>query len=245
MAFTSFQTILPDPNNGVGIAGNPSTTTADKGPGFASVNISSGTPIQVTRTNSGRLISRSAAGHKFEMKIEYNPMTREQFEPVYSFLMQQNGRLNPFFVQLPQQYTSRSSTFATYAASNTISTAGALTHGSDFIVQGGHSSSQTTNPQLGDMFTITDTNDSLHKKSYRVTRVMVRDNHHSGIHSNPSTTQRIVYFHPPLQRTVASGQTINYDKPLFRVIQKNDIQSYSLGTNNLFSFSLDLEEAQA
>ena len=56
MAFTSFQTILPDPNNGVGIAGNPSTTTADKGPGFASVNISSGTPIQVTRTNSGRLI---------------------------------------------------------------------------------------------------------------------------------------------------------------------------------------------
>jgi len=245
MAFTSFQTILPDPNNGVGIAGNPSTTTADKGPGFASVNISSGTPIQVTRTNSGRLISRSAAGHKFEMKIEYNPMTREQFEPVYSFLIQQNGRLNPFFVQLPQQYTSRSSTFATYAASNTISTAGALTQGSDFMVQGGHSSSQTTNPQLGDMFTITDTNDSLHKKSYRVTRVMVRDNHHSGIHSNPSTTQRIVYFHPPLQRAVASGQTINYDKPLFRVIQKNDIQSYSLGTNNLFSFSLDLEEAQA
>ena len=245
MAFTSFQTILPDPNNGVGIAGNPSTTTADKGPGFASVNISSGTPIQVTRTNSGRLISRSAAGHKFEMKIEYNPMTREQFEPVYSFLIQQNGRLNPFFVQLPQQYTSRSSTFATYAASNTISTVGTLTQGSDYMVQAGHSSSQTTNPQLGDMFTITDTNDSLHKKSYRVTRVMVRDNHHSGIHTNPSTTQRIVYFHPPLQRTVASGQTINYDKPLFRVIQKNDIQSYSLGTNNLFSFSLDLEEAQA
>ena len=74
---------------------------------------------------------------------------------------------------------------------------------------------------------------------------MTRDNYHSGIHSNPSTSQRIVYFHPPLQRAVASGQTINYDKPLFRVIQKNDIQSYSLGTNNLFSFSLDLEEAQA
>ena len=245
MAFTSFQIMLPDPNNGVGIAGNASTATADKGPGFASVSISSGTPIQVSRTNSGRVISRSAAGHKFEMKIEYNPMTREQFEPVYSFLLQQNGRLNPFFVQLPQQYTSRSSTFATYAASNTISTAGPLTQGSDSMVQAGHSSSQTTNPQPGDMFTITDSNDSLHKKSYRVTRVMVRDNHHSGLHSNPSTTQRIVYFHPPLQRAVATGQTINYDKPLFRVIQKNDIQSYSLGTNNLFSFSLDLEEAQA
>jgi len=26
---------------------------------------------------------------------------------------------------------------------------------------------------------------------------------------------------------------------------KNDVQSYSLGTNNLFQFSLNLEEAQA
>jgi hypothetical protein len=74
---------------------------------------------------------------------------------------------------------------------------------------------------------------------------MTRDNYHSGLHSNPTTAQRIIYFNPPLQRKVAATQTINYDKPLFRVILKNDIQSYSLGVNNLFSFSLDLEEAQA
>jgi len=243
-AFTSFQTVLPDPNNGVAAGGQVSSSAGDKGPGFASVNINSGTPIQVSRTNSGRVITRSAAGHKYEIKVEYNPMTREQFEPVYSFLQQQNGRLNPFFIELPQQYTSRSSTFASYAGSNTISNVGTLTQGSDFMVQAGHSTDQSKNPQIGDMFTITDTNDSLHKKAYRVTRVMVRDTYHSGLHSNPTTAQRIVYFNPPLQRKVAATQTIDYT-PKIRVILKNDIQSYSLGTNNLFSFSLDLEEAQA
>ena len=244
-AYTSFQTILPDPNNGYAAGGQVSSTVADKGPGFSSVNISSGTPIQVSRTNSGRVITRSAAGHKYDIKIQYNPMTREQFEPIYSFLLQQNGRLNPFFVQLPQQYTSRNTAFGTHAASNTISNVGLLTQGSDFMVQAGHSTVQTTTPQLGDMFTITDANDSLHKKSYRITRVMTRNNYHSGLHSNPTNVQRIIYFNPPLQRKVAATQTINYDKPLFRVILKNDIQSYSLGVNNLFSFSLDLEEAQA
>jgi len=243
-AFTSFQTVLPDPNNGVASGGQVSSSAGDKGPGFASISITSGTPIQVSRTNSGRVISRSAAGHKYEIKIEYNPMTREQFEPVYSFLQQQNGRLNPFFIELPQQYTSRSSTFASYASSNTISNVGTLTQGSDFMVQAGHSTDQSKNPQIGDMFTITDTNDSLHKKAYRVTRVMVRDTYHSGLHSNPTTAQRIVYFNPPLQRKVEPTQTIDYT-PKIRVILKNDIQSYSLGTNNLFSFSLDLEEAQA
>ena len=243
-AFTSFQTILPDPNNGVSAAGEVSSTSSNKGPGFASVSITSGTPIQVSRTNSGRVITRSAAGHKYEIKIKYNPMTREQFEPVYSFLLQQNGRLNPFFVELPQQYTSRSSAFATHAASNTITNVQGLTQGADFMVQAGHSTVQTTTPQPGDMFTITDTTDSLHKKTYRVTRVMVRDTYHSGLHSNPTTAQRIVYFNPPLQRKVEPTQTIDYT-PKIRVILKNDIQSYSLGTNNLFSFSLDLEEAQA
>lgn len=244
-AFTSFQTILPDPNNGVGAGGQVSTAAADKGPGFASVNIESGTPIQVSRTNSGRVISRSAAGHRYHIKISYNPMTREQFEPIYSFLLQQDGRLNPFFIQLPQQYTSRSSTFATHASSNTITNTQALTQGADFMIQTGHSTDQTKSPELGDMFTITDATDSLHKKSYRVTRVMKLNTYHSGLHSNPTNVQRIVYFSPPLQRGVAISQTINYDKPLFRVILKNDIQQYSLGTNNLFNFSLDLEEAQA
>ena len=92
---------------------------------------------------------------------------------------------------------------------------------------------------------VTDTNDSLHTKSYRVTRVMTNADYHSGLHSQPTTAQRLVYFTPALQRSVSSGAGIDYYQPLIRVILKNDVQSYSLGTNNLYQFSLDLEEAQA
>ena len=245
-AYTSFQTVLPDPNNPTGPGGQPLTTGngGTNGPGFASINITSGSPIQVSTTNSGRVTTRGIAGHKYTMSITYNPMTREQFEPVYSFLQQQNGRLNPFFVELPQQYTSRNSAFATYAASNTITNSILLAQGLDSMLQAGHSTVQATTPKPGDMFTITDANDSLHKKAYRVTRVMTNAAYHSGLHSQPSAAHRIIYFTPPLQRKVAATQTIDYT-PKIRVILKNDIQSYSLGTNNLFSFSLDLEEAQA
>ena len=94
------------------------------------------------------------------------------------------------------------------------------------------------------MFTITDSNDSLHTKAYRVTRVMGNSTYNSALHSQPTTAQRIVYFTPHLQRNVAQGATCDYT-PLVRVMLKADVQSYSLGTNNLFQFSLQLEEAQA
>jgi len=241
-AYTSFQNILPDPNNAIGIGGQSSGTN---GVGFSSLSFSSESPIQVSRTNSGRVITRSAAGHKWNINISYNPMTRDQFEPIYNFLLAQRGRLKPFFVQLPNQYTSRNAAFASHTQSNTPTAGTAINQGGEFMLQAGHSTTQTTTPQPGDMFTITDTNDSLHTKAYRVTRVMTNADYHSGLHSQPTTAQRIIYFTPSLQRSVSSGAGIDYYQPLIRVILKNDVQSYELGTNNLYQFSLNLEEAQA
>jgi len=245
-AYTNFLNVLPDPNNPIGDGGQALTTGngGTVGPGYSTVQIESTSPTQVSTTNSGRVISRAIAGHIFGINITYNPMTRAQFEPVYNFLVQKSGRLKPFFVQLPQQYTSTNSAFATYVAGNTP-TCGVVAQGSEFMLQANHSGTQSTNPEPGDMFTITDANDSLHTKSYRVTRVMTNATYHSGIHPQPTTVQRVIYFHPPLQRAISSSATINYNKPLFRVILKSDVQAYTLGTTNLYTFSLNLQEAQA
>jgi len=242
--FTSFLDILPDPSNPIGLGGQALATASGgtAGPGFASVTFSSEAPIQTSRTNSGRVITRSIAGHKWNITITYNPMTRDQFEPVYSFLLEKNGRLNPFFVKLPQNANSRNAAFT--SANATITTATTGTKGAGFILQAGHNTTEATQPQPGDMFTITDSNDSLHTKAYRVTRVMGNSTYNSALHSQPTTAQRIVYFTPHLQRNVAQGATCDYT-PLVRVMLKADVQSYSLGTNNLFQFSLQLEEAQA
>ena len=243
--FTSFLDILPDPNNPIGTAGQSLATGSGgtDGPGFASVSFSSEAPIQMSRTNSGRVITRSIAGHKWNINITYNPMTRDQFEPVYSFLIEKNGRLNPFFIQLPQHMLSRNTAFA--SANPTITTATTGSKGAGYILTAGHSTTESTQPQPGDMFVIQDSNDSLHTKAYRVTRVMGNGTYNSAIHSQPTTSQSIIYFTPHLQRDVASGATCDFGGPYIRVMLKSDVQSYSLGTNNLFQYSLQLEEAQA
>ena len=72
--FTSFLDILPSPTQPIGTAGQAGGTN---GPGYASVTFSSEAPIQLSRTNSGRVITRSIAGHKWNINITYNPMTRD------------------------------------------------------------------------------------------------------------------------------------------------------------------------
>ena len=244
--FTSFLDILPDPNNPIGEGGEALATSSGGvlGQGFKTVKVTSNSPTQVSRTNSGRVITRRIAGHTWDINITYNPMTRDQFEPVFNFLLAR-GRLNPFYVQLPNQYSGRNAAFGTYTSSNTPTAGTALLQGAEFMLQAGHSTTQTTTPKPGDMFTVTDSADSLHTKAYRVTRVMNNADYHSGLHSQPTTVQRLVYFSPPLQRGLSSGSGIDYYQPLFRVIMKGDVQEYGLNKSNLYSFSLNLEEAQA
>tara|TARA_B110000444_G_scaffold235831_1_gene247186 strand:+ start:446 stop:1180 length:735 start_codon:yes stop_codon:yes gene_type:complete len=241
--FSTFLDLLPDPTNPIGISGQALATSSGgtNGPGFASVQFSSEAPIQMSRTNSGRVVTRAIAGHKWTININYNPMTREQFEPVFNFLLEKNGRLNPFFVKLPQQASSRNAAFV--SANPTITTATTAAAGTGFLLQAGHSTTEATQPQPGDMFTIADSNDSLHTKAYRVTRVLSNATYQSG-GTQPSTSQRLVYFTPHLQRAVAQGATCDYT-PVIRVMLKEDVQSYSLGTDNLFEFTLNLEECQA
>ena len=99
--FTSFANDLPDPNFKIGYYGATDTQTEAKpGPGFASVRLTNDQKMLVSRTNSQRILARSVAGQKWNVDINYHPMTREQFEPVYSFLLRQKGPITPFFVSL-------------------------------------------------------------------------------------------------------------------------------------------------
>ena len=78
--FASLLSTLPDPNNPIGEGGQAGGTD---GPGFKSIKFTSQAPVQISRTNSGRVITRQIAGHKWGVSITYNPMTRDQFEPIF------------------------------------------------------------------------------------------------------------------------------------------------------------------
>jgi len=240
--FSSFTDRLPDPNWTIDITGAGHASSYTAGPGFKSIKFTSNAPIQVSRSNSGRVITRAIAGHKWSINITYNPMTRNEFEPIYGFLLQRKGRLNPFYIVLPNQSSSRNSLFSAYSSAITVE--GAHNAGVEVMLQTGHEDNPlTTQPQPGDMFTITDSDDSLHTKIYRVTRVTNNADYLTG--SRPTLVQRYIYFAPNLQRATAGTSVITYTNPQIRVILTKDVQEYSLGTNNLYTFSLSLDEAQA
>ena len=240
-SFAAFTDRLPDPNWTIRDTGEGHASSYTAGPGFSKIQFSSETPVQINRTNSGRVITRSAGGHKWKITVSYNPMTRAEFEPVYTFLLQRNGKLNPFYIVLPNQSASRSSTFT----STSIEADGEHAAGLGYMKQDVFptDSASTAVPQVGDMFTISDDSDSLHTKAYRINRVTNNTNYLAG--QQPATNERYVYFTPNLQRKVYDDAGINYVNPLIRVILTANVQQYSLGTNNLYTFSLSLEEAQA
>ena len=95
--FGNFANRLPDP--AFNVAPDGSTTNAgasDFGPGFASVKFTSEQPTSITRTNSGRVITRSIVGHHWKIEIKYNPMTRAEFEPIATFLEEKKRETKTF-----------------------------------------------------------------------------------------------------------------------------------------------------
>ena len=246
--YSAYTNILPDPNNPIGEAGQAGGTN---GPGYSSVSLTSEHKMMNTRTNSGRLVSREISGHKWNIDISYNPMVRDDFEPVYSFLLQKRGSLTPFFVSLPQYKAPRDPAFATFVLNSggtprTFTMAAGATAGATTILITNSSYDKDNNGKAkpGDVFTI-ESSDPNHKKVYQVTRVEDDETYESGT-TGPTATQLRVHFIPALQRSVLTGvaSKIHFNDPKFRVILKNDIQQYELNTQNLYSFSLKLEEAQ-
>lgn len=231
------QLVLPSPDYKITDSGED-LITGSPGPGFASVKLSSNFNTMTDRTNSGRLLTRAVAYQLWSIGITYNPMTRTEFDPVYSFLMGRRGGLLPFFVELPQYKNPKNSTFASALATKTFTVSGGTrTAGSTSLVfsgNNGYTVASNGTPKPGDLFTISSSLVSNLYKVYMVTSVV------------PGTTTFTLNFSPGLEKDISFGTiTGKFKNILFRVICPKDIQEYSLNTENLYSFSLDLEEALA
>ena len=252
--FTSFQNILPDPTNTVSRSGDSggygdSKTIGKSGPGFTSVKFNAKQPVMMNRTNSGRVITRAVAAHSWNIDISYNNLTREQFEPVFAFLMAQNGRLNPFLIELPQYLASRDSDFHTATSGGTLLTideASSIPAGRTYF-RTSWTGATTALPAVGDIFTVTDSGNTNHTKAYMLTRVETIGDYNSALDSNTNPTTspfRVrIHFSPSLVISTSNGATLDFVRPRIRVIQASDVTEYSLGVNGLYKFSLKVEEA--
>jgi len=240
--FNTFSTVLPDPTNPITDAGD-TAASGTKGPGFASVNFQSVTSTQVSRTISGRGVQRDGGSQHWEFSIQYNPMKREQFDAVDAFLQGRNPRKDPFYVILPQYSRPKDAAFATLASSRIISSNATYTPGTSAIMVKINTGTFTSTPRPGDMFTFSDASDYNHQKVYKVSAVEKNSYYQAGT-TQPTSAQLRIHTTPPLQRALTEGAVLNFINPKFRVITKSDVQEYSLNTENLYSFSLSLEEIQ-
>lgn len=213
------QTTLPDPNNRISIAGN--TTAGSYGPGFSSVTLKSNQPVVSNKSNSGLSFRSIVKYHQWELDIKYNDLTKSDFNVIYPFLLERQQTQEAFFVELPQYGNA-------VAATQSVNTGNTLGAGRNQIPLTGNGINDIN---MGDMFDLINSNDSLHLKAYKVTKV--------------NTTTNTIFFSPGLQRRVYAGDsvTVSFTRPRIRARVKGSTLTYQVKANGLYTFSVNVEEA--
>jgi hypothetical protein len=175
----------------------------------------------VSVTTSGRVQTRQIDGQKFTITLDYAPMTRANFAPIKAFLMKQRSRLNTFTVIPPVVSNAQG------VATGTISVNGAISSGATTCTIDGMTISTTGILKAGDYFRFSGQN-----KVYMAVEDLDADGTGSGT----------LTFEPPLRSDVSDDATLVYDNVDFTVRLKNDIQEYSIVTNDLYKYQIDLIE---
>jgi len=217
-SFAEFNNILPDPMRTVGYQGNPGG--GNPGPGYSSILLKSLEPMMKSTHNSERLYSSSGFHHRWELDIEYNELTCEEFYLVYSFLCYRRSTMQPFYVYVPNYSDST-------VPSYTIPAEAAK--GSTTILV----NNTGVTPNM--VFRGTST------KVYKITRVETETDYAV---TSPGTGKARIHFVPPLQETFPNGTMIFYANVLFFMQVASEVLEYSINDNSLYSFSVSLEEVR-
>ena len=175
----------------------------------------------VSVTTSGRVQTRQIDGQKFSITLDYPPMSRSNFAPIKAFIMKQRARLNTFTVIPPVVSNAQG------VASGTISVDGAITSGATTCTIDGMATSTNDILKAGDYFRFTGQD-----KVYMAVADLDSDGTGSGT----------LTFEPPLRSNVADDVVLIYDNVDFTVRLSNDIQEYSIVTNDLYKYQIDLIE---
>ena len=182
-------------------------------PEFQAINLESRHNNVMSETVSGRMQVRTLGGQRWSFTAKYNPMTREEFQPVFAFVMSQQGRFGTFTI-VPPVIGNASGDVSGTALVNATTAAGATSVAMDGI---------TGTIKAGDFIKF-----ASHSKVYMVTA------DRAGAGS--------VSIEPPLVSGVTDNEAITYDSVPFTMRLANDVQSYNLASNEYYEYELDMIE---
>jgi len=182
-------------------------------PEFEAINLESRHNNVMSETVSGRMQVRTLGGQRWSFTAKYNPMTRAEFQPVFAFVMSQQGRFGTFTI-VPPVIGDASGDVSGTALVNATTAAGATSVAMDGI---------TGTIKAGDFIKF-----ASHSKVYMVTA------DRAGAGS--------VSIEPPLVSGVTDNEAITYDSVPFTMRLANDVQSYNLASNEYYEYELDMIE---
>jgi len=182
-------------------------------PEFQAINLESRHNNVMSETVSGRMQVRTLGGQRWSFTAKYNPMTREEFQPVFAFVMSQQGRFGTF-TNVPPVIGDASGDVSGTALVNATTAAGATSVAMDGI---------TGTIKAGDFIKF-----ASHSKVYMVTA------DRAGAGS--------VSIEPPLVSGVTDNEAITYDSVPFLMRLANDVQSYNLASNEYYEYEPDMIE---
>jgi hypothetical protein len=182
-------------------------------PEFQTINIKSRHSNYFSETQSGRVQVRAIGGQRWSFTAKYNPMTRDEFKPVYAFVLSQQGRLGTFQITPPVVSSASGNVSGTMLAN------GAHSIGDSTIAVDGSSGTI----KAGDFVKF-----NGHSKVYMVIADL--------------TGAGTLSIEPALVENVANNEQVIYDNVQFTMRLENDIQEYGITSFEYYEYEIDMVE---
>ena len=182
-------------------------------PAFNAINLESVSPTLYSEALSGRQQVRKVGGQKWAFTAEYAAMTRNEFQPVWAFIIAQKGRFGSFSI-VPTGIASTNGT------GTGVVTCSAASVGDTSVTIAG----LTGDLKAGDFVKFAN-----HDKVYMLTA----DRSGAGA----------ISIEPALIANVSASEGLTYNNVPFKMRLANDLQKYKVGSGMFFNYEVDLVEA--
>ena len=194
--------------------------------GFTAMELQTNTRSRLTESISGQTQRLKSGAQYWSFKLKSPPLSRSDFNAIYSFIVQQDGQVEAFTV-VPPVISSTTGTAAGTVTVADVTTADPLmgtSAGSSSVgVSGG-----TGTLKKGDLIKF-----SNHNKVYMLTEDVDLD----------GSTVDQVSFYPPLIESVTGGATtITYNSVPFRVFFEKDEVGYTLQADGFYRYEIRVRE---
>ena len=190
-------------------------------PNFKAIGFGSEQKTITSTTDSGKMFAVQVDGQRWKFSATDPPMSRQQFAPVYAFIIKQRSQKETFTI-VPPVISNAQGHEVNNVAVNGVHSAGDTTIDLD-----GHHNNSSGAFLAGDLIKF-----SGHDKVYMVVEDV-----------NPVANASTMTIEPPLRSDLADNETLVYDNVPFTVRLTNDIQQFNTDDIDLYRFEVDFIEA--